>query len=344
MQAYATGQVGGGGWGGGEGSGGAAGQVDRRLAACAPAFASAHPGARASPPNPPPPPLCTPQVVDVLKRGASHESLLCTAACILGEYGRLVQVCVSGGGGGFRLGGALGGAWPHAWGCLLHGQPLARASFSSRAPPLLPPDVPADVLPPAPRPAAARDVAARDVPAAIPAPADRAARRARAAAVGVAQAAAAGAGGRRAGQGGDGRAGEVHARGRPRPAAARGGVPGERGLARVGGFWGVARTESGPARAARTPCGRALHLLLSRYSHPFTPPPRRSPRTPRLRRRRTCCRCQSGRAASRRCCGACRCATNRRRGHEWMGGCSAGGPGPEPPRPSAASGPNLSCV
>lgn len=32
------------------------------------------------------------QVVDVLRRGANHESLLCTAACVLGEYGKLAQV------------------------------------------------------------------------------------------------------------------------------------------------------------------------------------------------------------------------------------------------------------
>lgn len=32
------------------------------------------------------------QLADVLRRGSNHESLLCTAACILGEYGRLVQV------------------------------------------------------------------------------------------------------------------------------------------------------------------------------------------------------------------------------------------------------------
>lgn len=31
-------------------------------------------------------------VVDVLRRGAGHESLLCTAAYVLGEYGKLVQV------------------------------------------------------------------------------------------------------------------------------------------------------------------------------------------------------------------------------------------------------------
>jgi hypothetical protein len=31
-------------------------------------------------------------VVDVMRRGAGHESLLCTAAYVLGEYGKLVQV------------------------------------------------------------------------------------------------------------------------------------------------------------------------------------------------------------------------------------------------------------
>lgn len=32
------------------------------------------------------------QVVEVLKRGASHESLMCMAGYVLGEYGRLIKV------------------------------------------------------------------------------------------------------------------------------------------------------------------------------------------------------------------------------------------------------------
>lgn len=32
------------------------------------------------------------QMVDVLKRGAAHESLICSAAYVLGEYGRLIKV------------------------------------------------------------------------------------------------------------------------------------------------------------------------------------------------------------------------------------------------------------
>lgn len=32
------------------------------------------------------------RVVEVLRRGASHEALMCMAGCVLGEYGKLVQV------------------------------------------------------------------------------------------------------------------------------------------------------------------------------------------------------------------------------------------------------------
>lgn len=30
-------------------------------------------------------------VVEALRRGAAHEALVCMAACVLGEYGRLIQ-------------------------------------------------------------------------------------------------------------------------------------------------------------------------------------------------------------------------------------------------------------
>ena len=66
-----------------------------------------HTHTRETPTRPPRPR----QVVDVLKRGAGHEPLLCTAACILGEYGRLAEV-------GAR--GVVGGHWG-CWG------PRARA-------------------------------------------------------------------------------------------------------------------------------------------------------------------------------------------------------------------------
>lgn len=32
------------------------------------------------------------QVMEVLQRGASHEALVCLAAYVLGEYGRLIKV------------------------------------------------------------------------------------------------------------------------------------------------------------------------------------------------------------------------------------------------------------
>jgi hypothetical protein len=66
----------------------------------------AQPSPARSPP-PPPPPLqeyAARNVVDVLQRGAAHESLVCTAAYILGEFGRTIMAVGGWEGGSQGLG------------------------------------------------------------------------------------------------------------------------------------------------------------------------------------------------------------------------------------------------